>query len=107
MEKATEIYLLKQLADQLGDDSYIGPWLQDQIPFVERDMRCDYPVMISYRAAREERERESRLAMEERDRIIANAKREADTIVQNAISRAEAVIKGAARDMRKALSLLE
>ncbi len=39
--KADEISAVRQLADQLGAYSYLGPWFQDALPFLLDSLRSD------------------------------------------------------------------
>ena len=42
MTKAEEIALLQKLVAQLGENSYTGPWLKEQLPFIERSIMNDF-----------------------------------------------------------------
>ena len=44
MTKQKEIDILAEAATRLGPDSYAGTWLREQLPFIEQDMRADFPV---------------------------------------------------------------
>lgn len=46
MTKQNEIDLIKDLASKLDHNTYCGPWLREMIPFIESDMRSDYPIDI-------------------------------------------------------------
>lgn len=52
MTKTDEIERLKGVAKEFGNESYIGPWLNEIIIEVERDIRNDFPVSPSLTAAR-------------------------------------------------------
>jgi hypothetical protein len=41
-EKSEELAAIKELADCLGPDSYLGPWLADALPWLADQLRCDY-----------------------------------------------------------------
>lgn len=41
-EKSEELAALKELAEALGPDSYLGPWLADALPWLADQLRCDY-----------------------------------------------------------------
>lgn len=40
--KAEELAAVRALAEQLGPNSYLGPWLADALPWLEDQLRCDY-----------------------------------------------------------------
>jgi hypothetical protein len=54
MDKQTEIHLLRTCAETLGPDSYCGPWLMDQIPQIESDIRSDLFPTMTYAETRAE-----------------------------------------------------
>lgn len=78
MIKSDEIALLVELAERLGPDSYCGPWLKEQIPWIERDIRSDLPPSASWEGSR-------RLAYE----IQSRAESEAQAILDRAHKDAE------------------
>lgn len=47
MTKQQEIEALQALITKLGTDSYTGPWLAEQMPYIEADIRADHPIGIS------------------------------------------------------------
>lgn len=77
MDKQTEIKILKEAAAKLGPDSYCGPWLESQIPFIERDIRADIMPETDWDKA-------VSAARAEAERIIAEAKAEAERIKKEA-----------------------
>lgn len=80
MLKSKEIEILRECVEKLGADSYCGPWLQDQIPFIEHDMRSDFLPTPSWVESRRLHEGHIALAKEQADRILAKAKAESDRI---------------------------
>ena len=62
MTKTEELAALQQLIDQLGPDTYLGPWLADAFDHLAADIRADmapqpcgsipdrYPVAPRYRS---------------------------------------------------------
>lgn len=44
MNKADELKLMADLAKKLGNDSYCGPALVQLLPYIESQMRADFPV---------------------------------------------------------------
>jgi F0F1-type ATP synthase membrane subunit b/b' len=41
LSKDAEIALLRETVARLGDDSYTGPWLREQLPQIESAIRSD------------------------------------------------------------------
>ncbi len=80
MLKSKEIEILRECVEKLGADSYCGPWLQDQIPFIESDMRSDFLPTPAWSESRQRHETVLREASEQADRILAKAKAESDRI---------------------------
>jgi ribosome recycling factor len=57
MTKSEEIQILKEAAMKLGLDSYCGPWLAEQLQFIESAMRSDIApgaAGLSWNATRDE-----------------------------------------------------
>lgn len=90
MTKKQEIELLRQVAGQLGRESYCGPWLQSIIPEVEHDIQSDFPPMATWRGSRDD-------AAE----IITNARAEAERIVRQAKDDAKKEIESSDRRNRQ------
>jgi hypothetical protein len=91
MLKSTELALLRETADRLGSDSYCGPWLSQQIPFVEFAIRSDFMPDVDIRKTAERCEQmvkdcdascmtQRKMATKEADAIIASARAEACAI---------------------------
>lgn len=89
--KQDEISILRDCADKLGANSYCGPWLSQQIPFVESAIRSDFFPDVDLNKTRELCAEEARrcaeacetqrkIAQKEADAIIANARKEACAI---------------------------
>jgi hypothetical protein len=77
MTKQDEINILKEAAEKLGADSYLGAWLERAIPHLQQDIESDfYP--LSYGKA--EQVAQSRVQDAEKDacEIIASAVKEAE-----------------------------
>ena len=78
MTKKREIEILQEAAEKLGADSYCGPWLREQIPQVDMEIRDDilpgnsgrvYGLQESYKEAA---------------RIIAEARHRAQAMLDDA-----------------------
>jgi hypothetical protein len=52
MTKQAELDILRDTIARLGPNSYLGPWLEDQLPWIESDMRSDIPPMSSWTESR-------------------------------------------------------
>jgi hypothetical protein len=107
MTKQDEIDILAAAAEKLGADSYCGPWLRDQIPFVERDMRSDFLPTPSWVESRRLHEGHISLAKEQAERILKQAKEQAEAIRKEAEKFADNSRRRLAIDLRKALEALE
>lgn len=79
MTKAEEIEILKRAACELGNDSYLGPWLTRAIPNLAQDIASDFSP-VSYGEA--ERIAYSRIQDAEKAacEIVAEAERQAVAI---------------------------
>jgi cell division septum initiation protein DivIVA len=44
MNKTQEIAFLRAILKELGDDSYTGPWLREQLPVIESEITSDLPA---------------------------------------------------------------
>ena len=80
MTKHDEIETLRTCAHTLGADSYCGPWLLDQIPAIESDIRADLLPMLTYSDSRLAQEQMREQAKADCERMLAQAKKEADQI---------------------------
>ena len=103
MTKQDEIYLLTTCAETLGPDSYCGPWLKDQIPFIEHDIRCDMFPNASWSDTRRLHDGMLATAKEQADYLLKAANERADGIIKDAEKRAENTRRMLARDIQKAL----
>ena len=89
MTKSDEIQILRETIAKLGQNSYPGPWLADQLPSIESAITSDYPpevYVLSIVAARRQA-----------DEIISNAKDEADAIEKRAKIEAEKLREAACK----------
>lgn len=80
MLKSKEIEILRECVEKLGADSYCGPWLRDQIPFIESDIRSDFLPTPSWTESKQRHDAIVRDAKDQADRILAKAKAESDRI---------------------------
>jgi cell division septum initiation protein DivIVA len=101
--KADELAILRDCIAKLGPDSYCGPWLREQLPCLEQDMRSDIFPQHTYSAAKAEAER-----------IVAEAKAKAAELISAAQDKANDIdrksnqaMNEAASGLRQALRALE
>lgn len=84
MTKSEEIQILREAAAKLGSQSYCGPWLAEQIQFIESDIRSDCPPSPTLREAEERAAGIVALARAREAEILAHARRDADAILERA-----------------------
>ena len=89
MTKSQEIQILRETVERLGPQSYCGPWLAEQIQFIEADIRSDLSPVPCWQKSRARLDQEwadmvSRCQRQEQavsaklDRATAEAKSRAD-----------------------------
>lgn len=103
MTKHDEIQALMELAHKLGSDSYCGPWLESQIPFIEHDMRCDILPTSSWIETRRLHDGMLNTAREQAEHIIKAAKEEAGKIIEYNRKQADLIRNTLRRDIESAL----
>lgn len=88
--KAEELAAVRELADRLGPDSYLGPWLLDCLGYlaaeITADIRPTSPAEL-YRQASEWRintEASCRLMRDEARQTLDNANATADAVIARA-----------------------
>jgi hypothetical protein len=106
MTKNDEIQALMELAHQLGSHSYCGPWLNDQIPFIEHDMRCDIIPTPSWVETRRLHDGMLNTAKQQAEYLLKAATEKADKIMRDAEKQAENTRRMLARDIQKALDAI-
>ena len=106
MTKSTEIHLLNTLADTLGEDSYCGPWLKNEIPFLERDMKGDIPPTSSWKETRRLHDGMLATAKEHAENIVKTANEKAGKIICAAEKLADNTRRSLARDIQRALDAI-
>lgn len=95
--KTEEIAALRALAQELGPDSYLGPWILDNLEAIEADMRADIPPTPSWSDQRGLHA----AAMADAKEIRAEAERERQRIIDGARAEARQVRDSVASDLRK------
>lgn len=84
MNKNEELDKLKGLIKELGMDSYCGPWLNNQLPFIESAIRSDMDPSVYCMTLQEYREH--------RDSMMDKAKSETAAVIEKATERAKEII---------------
>jgi hypothetical protein len=88
MTKAQELKALDAFIQQLGPQSYLGPWLQENRLDIERDITSDCGLDLQLPAA----------ARHEARGIVESAKLWADQTRRQAQERADGILAAARRD---------
>ena len=79
MNKNQELEILRETIARLGPDSYVGPWLAQELPSIEHDLRSDYRPLITLAIAKAHAKT-----------TIDDARRQAHEIIVQAQSKADA-----------------
>lgn len=95
MNKQDELETLRKTAEKLGANSYCGPWLLDQIPQIEQDIRSDFFPQITWAESRRIQ-----------DQHLANAKTQAEFLLKQAKEKAERMVQDAEKHSMQIRALL-
>ena len=95
-----------ELSHKLGANSYCGPWLESQIPYIEHDIRCDILPTSSWSETRRLHDVMLDTAKQQAEYLLKAATEKADKIVRDAETRAENTRRTLARDIQRALDAL-
>jgi hypothetical protein len=106
MKKSQELEILRECAEKLGADSYCGPWLLDQLPFIENDMRSDFLPQTSWTQTRKLEQNTLALAREQAGRIIKDAEEQATRIKIDARKNADLIRDVLKMELQKAIDAL-
>ena len=110
MTKSEETQIIREAIAKLGQNSYCGPWLADQLPAIESAIASDYPpeaYAFSIREARIHCEKLIKAANEESAAIEKRAKSEAEKIRDAACKFSESIRSGLKRELEAALHQIE
>jgi hypothetical protein len=88
MTKNEELQALRDLVTRLGANSYVGPWLADQIPAIEKDIRSDMLPQVSYSETKQHAA-DTIAAAEMRAKEITDAAREESMRIMDQTQRAK------------------
>ena len=106
MKKTQEIETLRDCAEKLGPNSYCGPWLLDQLPFIGRDMRSDMFPQTSWTETRRLEQNTLTLAREQAGRILKDAEEQATRIKMEARKNADLIRDVLKMELQKAIDAL-
>ena len=91
MDRNQEIELIERLVDELGEHSYAGSWLCEQIPAIKLAMGSDLEPGLCA------------ISFSEVRRIRDQAQQEAEVIIERARDEARAIREGIRSEVRSAL----
>jgi len=106
MNKQDELETLRKTAEKLGANSYCGPWLLDQLPQIEQDIRSDFFPQITWAESRRIQEQHIANAKTQAEFMLKQAKEKAERMIQDAEIRAAQIRASLIRDLEKAISNL-
>ena len=113
LTKAEEISAVKHLADQLGPHSYLGPWLQDALPYLSDTLRSDIPPISAlqlHQLATADRVlglmTKQQAQLEARE-LLDSARQRSDVLLRQATLDAEQITSRAWQAIRLAMKELE
>lgn len=106
MNKQQEIETLRKAGETLGENSYCGPWLLDQLPQIEQDIRSDYFPQITWAESRRIQEQHIASAKTQAEFLLKQAKEKADRIIQDAEKVSQQTRARLMRDLEKAIASL-
>ena len=104
MNKAQELAVITAAAAELGEDSYLGPWLVQIADELERDLRSDILPTISLKDAERQAAGIVAAAKQQAAATIADAQKEAEAQVakvQQARADAAASLYRVSRDAER------
>ena len=110
MTKSQEIQIIREAILRLGSDSYLGPWLADQLPSIESALASDYPpetYALSIHEARIHCEKIIGQANEESAAIEKRAKADAEKLRESACKFNESIRSDLKRSIESALQRIE
>ena len=110
MTKSQELQILRDTIAKLGQNSYCGAWLADQLPSIESAITSDYPpeaYALSIHEARIHCEKLISQANEESATIEKRAKFEAEKLREAACKFNESIRSDLKRSIESALQRIE
>jgi hypothetical protein len=106
MTKQNELETLFECAKKLGGDSYCGPWLMDQIPYIQSDIRSDMLPTQTWTETRRLHDEMLTEARKQAAEIVKTAEEKAARIASQAETHAVGVRESLRRDLQRAADIL-
>lgn len=106
MNKQDEIETLRKTAEKLGSNSYCGPWLLDQLPQIEQDLRSDFFPQITWSESRRIQDQHLANAKTQAEFMLKQAKEKADRMIQDAEKHSMQIRALLRRDIEKIIASL-
>ena len=112
LTKADELSALRRLAEQLGPHSYLGPWLQDALPYLSDSLRSDiHPISALQLHQQATADRVLSLMTKQQAQIetrelLDSARQKADELLRQATTDAERITNRAWQAIRLAMKEL-
>jgi len=113
LTKADELSEVSRLAEQLGPHSYLGPWLQDALPYLSDSLRSDiHPIsaLELHQQANADRvlgQITKQQAQTEARELLDSARQKADALLRQATADAERITSRVWQAIRLAMKELE
>ena len=110
MTKSDEVQILRETIAKLGQNSYCGAWLADQLPSIESAITSDYPpetYALSIHEARIHCEKIIGQANDEAATIEKRAKFEAEKLRESACKFNESIRSDLKRSIESALQRID
>lgn len=110
MTKSQEIQIIREAIEKLGQNSYCGAWLADQLPSIESALASDYlpeVYAISIHEARIHCEKLINQAKDESAAIEKRAKADAEKLRESACKFNESIRSDLKRSIESALQRIE
>jgi cell division septum initiation protein DivIVA len=113
LTKSDELSAVRHLADNLGPNSYLGPWLQDALPYLSDSLRSDIQPITAlqlHQQATTDRALgllSKQQAQAEARELLDSAREKADVLLRQAGTEAERITSRAWQAIRLAMKELE
>jgi hypothetical protein len=105
--KQQELEIIESAISQLGNDSYLGPWLNGIKYELEAMMRADCFPMINILESRDTCDKQIKEAAIKAEQIIANAKQSAETLKRENDAKIARSQEWALSALQKAIVILQ
>lgn len=113
LTKADELTAVRHLADNLGPNSYLGPWLQDALPYLNDSLRSDIQPLSALQLHQQAHADRAlglvsrQQAQIEARELLDSARQRADALLQQAATEADRITGRAWQAIRLAMKELE